>query len=456
MVTDVNGAVTITGNHNYTEEGTYYIHIHVVDDGGKTTDIYGSTTVGDANLTPGTISTTTPGVENVTNAAISASVTDAAGTASMASDFTAGGGTVTIDWNTGSSGANGSPAADGTLMVTDVNGAVTITGNHNYTEEGTYYIHIHLVDDGGKTADIYGSTSVTDPQLTNLADAHLPSKGTEGTPIGAITGIASFTDPGGAEAVGDYTATIHWGDGKTDTGTVVHDSGNNFHVNAPNHTYSEEGPYTEYVTLTHDALASVPTPGQTINISDPFSWGKYPNVNGLLSGDSVTLSRKFSDPVPTDGAWTVTIDDGAGDPLQTLPTIPSSTVPPQSFTFTLSYNVAALQTFTVTVTVSDQDGDPHVNTFTVTVDADAVSAAAPLSVASTALTPLSSSSTSTNVASASRVPQTDAKSPKVNVPGLASSVSVPVLGTLANVVPDELAAEIAQLPLSKGLKLPHS
>src|SRR5439155_103415 len=83
--------------------------------------------------------------------------------------------------------------------------------------------------------------------------------------------IASFTDPAGVgvEPIGDFTATINWGDTTTSTGTVVSDGGGNYHVNAPAHTYVEEGTYTVNVTLQHDLLASLTTPAQTIIISDP-------------------------------------------------------------------------------------------------------------------------------------------------------------------------------------------
>src|SRR5260370_41079544 len=90
--------------------------------------------------------------------------------------------------------------------------------------------------------------------LTNLASATLPAAGQEGAAIGAISGIATFTDPAGAEVVGDYTATINWGDGSTDTGTVVNSGGNTFRVDAPDHTYAEEGSYTVNVTLKHDQI----------------------------------------------------------------------------------------------------------------------------------------------------------------------------------------------------------
>src|SRR5205807_1919420 len=93
----------------------------------------------------------------------------------------------------------------------------------------------------------------------------------EGAGIGAITGIATFTDPAGVgaeTAAGDFTATINWGDTTTSVGTVVSLGSGNYSVNAPSHTYTEEGTYTVTVTLKHDALATVTTPNQSITVAD--------------------------------------------------------------------------------------------------------------------------------------------------------------------------------------------
>src|SRR5205085_1710755 len=85
-----------------------------------------------------------------------------------------------------------------------------------------------------------------------------------------ITGIATFTDPAGVglETIADFTATINWGDTTTSVGTIVSLGAGNYRVDAPTHTYVEEGTFIVNVTLTHDALAAVTTPDQTIIIAD--------------------------------------------------------------------------------------------------------------------------------------------------------------------------------------------
>ena len=86
---------------------------------------------------------------------------------------------------------------------------------------------------------------------------------TAGTSTGTIT-VATFTDPAGAEALGDYSASIAWGDG-TSTGSVSGPSGGVFTVKG-SHTYTAGGMFTVTVTISHDA--STPTVVQdTANVS---------------------------------------------------------------------------------------------------------------------------------------------------------------------------------------------
>src|SRR5260370_30670094 len=73
-------------------------------------------------------------------------------------------------------------------------------------------------------------------QLTTLATATLPTGKLEGAGIGAISGIATFTDPAGVgveTAAGDFMATINWGDTTTSTGTVVSLGSGNYRLDAP-------------------------------------------------------------------------------------------------------------------------------------------------------------------------------------------------------------------------------
>ena len=167
---------------------------------------------------------------------------------------------------------------------------------------------------------------VADQQLTSLTSSNLPPGLLENTSTGAITSIATFVDPAGVESdgVAAYTATVNWGDGSTDVGTIVDDGGGHFHVDAPAHTYVEEGTYTVNVTLVHDALAAVTTPNQTIVVSDqqittPAASGvPSSGLEGAAIGAIASIAT-FSDPAGVghetvaDFAATIVWGDGTTD-----------------------------------------------------------------------------------------------------------------------------------------------
>ncbi|HEV2370966.1 MAG TPA: hypothetical protein VGS19_02255 [Streptosporangiaceae bacterium] len=69
-----------------------------------------------------------------------ATFTDANTATSSPADFTA-----TIDWGDGTATSGGT--------VTGSGGSYTVAGTHTYTGTGFFTIKVHIVDDGGSTAD---------------------------------------------------------------------------------------------------------------------------------------------------------------------------------------------------------------------------------------------------------------------------------------------------------------
>ena len=85
--------------------------------------------------------------------------------------------------------------------------------------------------------------TVADATLTATA---MPISATKGASVTAT--VATFTDADPNAAVGDFTATITWGDGTTSTGTITEKNGV-FSV-AGTHTFAEEGKETASVVIT--------------------------------------------------------------------------------------------------------------------------------------------------------------------------------------------------------------
>src|SRR4029077_10404811 len=117
----------------------------------------------------------------------------------VTSDFTA-----TITWGDGST-STGTITANG--------GSFTVTGAHTYAEEGSFSTYITITDRGGSNDAVFGGATVGDGALTTSG----LSFGTwEGFSLNTPALIFNYTDSNAA--VGDFSATINWGDGTTSAG----------------------------------------------------------------------------------------------------------------------------------------------------------------------------------------------------------------------------------------------
>jgi hypothetical protein len=282
---------------------------------------------------------------------------------------------VTVNENTTASNSGSWSDYDDTVTLTASQGTIVQNSNGTWswsqtaddTASGTVTIKATNAD--GATATVNFRVTFTDLQLTNLATGTLPTGIVEGAPTGSITGIATFTDPAGPESVSDYTATIHWGDGSTaSTGTVVFVSGNNFRVDAPSHTYAEEGTYTVFITLKHDLLASVNTPSKTIRIADALLTGyskTLTGTHGVRLTNVVVASITDADPGGTRTDYSATIKWGDGS-ANTTGTIVYNSGTGQ-FDVQGSHTYANSGTYTITITITDSGGSTVTVTSTITV-----------------------------------------------------------------------------------------
>jgi len=79
--------------------------------------------------------------------------------------------------------------------------------------------------------------------------------------------VATFTDSNPDGKLGDYTATIDWGDGTTSSGTVSADAVSGLDVSG-GHTYSSPGSKTVKVTITDTGGATTTAQG-TVTVAEP-------------------------------------------------------------------------------------------------------------------------------------------------------------------------------------------
>jgi hypothetical protein len=264
----------------------------------------------------------------------------------------------TVDWG------DGSPASAATVSISG--STVTILGSHAYAEEGTYTTTLTLNEGSALSVILKGKASVSDAQLTNAAVSFTPTEGI------AFSGtVATFVDPGGAEPVGDYVATINWGDNTPATAGVIVSNGNGQFSVAGGHTYKDEGSFPVTVTITHDKLAPI-TASASVKVSDAALNATSSN---LVVAQGLTLNTQvasFTDANPlapltdfTTAPGGVTIAWGDGSTSPGAITQPNGAGTAFAVTGSHAYGVAGSET--VTVTITDLGSAKASTSFTVTV-----------------------------------------------------------------------------------------
>ena len=314
------GSFTVDGSHTYADEGNYTITVTItdVDNPSNTATVTDTATIADAPLTARAL-VLSGGTEGSGPASASFSFTDGNATATAA-DFTA-----TIAWGDGTT-STGTVAGGGSSF--------TVTGSHQYAEEGSYTVTVTVVDDGGSTTSASGKLTVADAPLT-AACSLAPFSGQ------SFSGsVATFTDANPNGSVADFSATIAWGDGSNSAGTVSGGPGTGPYGVSGSHTYSSTGPVTVVVTITDVGGSTVSTRctvlvfgtvgGGNFVIGDKNAavgtavtfWGaQWWKLNGLSGGSAPASFKGFEEsPVATCGAgWSADPGNSTPPPAGPLP-----------------------------------------------------------------------------------------------------------------------------------------
>ena len=250
--------VIASKSHAYAEEGHYTVTTLITDTDAdhvgaavtpSTTTAVSTATVQDAALASSGVAVAATEGAAVSGVTV-ATFTDA-DPAGVPGDYTAA-----IDWGDGDTTASYSIVADA-----DVLGQfdVIASKSHAYAEEGHYTVTTLITDtDADHVGAAVTPSTTTAVSTATVQDAALASSGvavaaTEGAAVSGVT-VATFSDADPGGNVGDYAATIDWGDGDTTASySIVADASvlGQFDVIASkSHAYAEEGHYTVTTVIT--------------------------------------------------------------------------------------------------------------------------------------------------------------------------------------------------------------
>jgi autotransporter-associated beta strand protein len=297
QISFANGVFSVSGSHQYAEEGTYAISVTIYHPPGLDFNYYSraqaTASISDAAVrAQGQSISGTEGTD--TGSQLLATFTDPGGVEALA-DYSA-----TVDWGDGQTGAG---------VISFSNGGFSVTGSHSYAEEGNHGVTVTINHDQAPQATAFSNAVISDPPVLAQGQSII---GTEGASTGSQL-LATFTDPGGAEAVGDYSASIDWGDGQTSAGVIGFSSGV-FGVTG-SHTYAEEDNHGITVTIKHDqAPQTVAFSNASIIDAALFPQGGFTiaGVEGMATGSNAVAT--FTDPggVESPGDYSASIDWGDG------------------------------------------------------------------------------------------------------------------------------------------------
>jgi hypothetical protein len=174
------------------------------------------------------------------------------------------------------------------IVTSDGSGGFRVTGTNTYRMLGSYSFSVQIVDlIGGASTTVFGAATVLDAPLTAQGFT------IKGTVKGGFLGVvATFTDANPFGKLGDYVATITWGDGSTSPGRISLDSNGGFQV-AGGHTYGKPGlyPYSVAITDTIGGATSSATGAAAIRVDNPTL---HLDLRQNPNGRKVELAAAFS------------------------------------------------------------------------------------------------------------------------------------------------------------------
>jgi PKD repeat protein len=347
------GRFEITGANTYAAKGLITIDVAILAQDGATATARSLADVADAPLSASGVNVQT--APNVEFTAVVAHFTDQNPTATAA-EFSA-----TITWGDGTI----TPG----LVAADAGGRFIVTGTHSYDATATYIFRVSILNLDGVSVAVTANATVTgaSPRTTVAAIA-----ATEG--IRFVGLVASFASASPNALLGDFVATIDWGDGQTSAATVLMEPATGrFHVVGET-TYAEQGQYPVIIAIA-DSSGIIATLSTTAAVADapvvavPTAAGTFTQAVARVAFSAVvaTIDDNGAGGLPSDFTAAITWEDGhVSSGLVTLdPTIAGR------FRVLGSTAYAQAGTYPVAVILMRQDG------FTLTVGSTVEVAPAP-------------------------------------------------------------------------------
>ena len=316
---------------------------------------------------------------------VAGSFTDADPNA-KATDFVA-----SINWG------DGTPTTPG-VVVANGTGSFSVLGSHTYhsnsiapfaltvtvTDTGSKGttisggVTITTSDNGGSTASILSSATVTSSPIA--ANAAPPiTTAVEGKALISVP-VATFTDADPLAAIGDFAATIDWGDGSPNSAGIITQPGGvgtAFTVRGT-HVYTEENVSTlpVVVTITDTIGFHAFTTSSVLGVADAALSTPGPLPVSAVEGTAVTnvpvVTFTDTNPLATVSDFTAIITWGDGGMSTGILQLISGTASGANFEVLGSHLYAAAGTYPISVAVLDAGGQ------TITPTSTAIVAAAPL------------------------------------------------------------------------------
>jgi hypothetical protein len=386
----------ITGEHTYSQAGTYTITVTAQESGsagsGNTATVTSTAKVVDTSITPGPVLSPTV-VKGVAFDALTVATFSTLESGASASDFSA-----TIDWGDGTTPSAGSivplpsPLAgtpDGTATATATAVTPTTTGNggaggragfpisipfpfpsdfevtggHTYTSSGPFTAKITISDGSGHSASTTASITVVDNPLV-VQPISDPFQAVAGVTYDQIQ-VASFTDlSAGAtseDSASNYTATIDWGDNTATTSGDIEPQ--DVYFTAAGNVKSTAAAIAPSDSDSNSASASFDVYGQhsysttgmytiTVTISDQA--GDTVKATRMADVTTLSLTAKGQDvnTVTGDGTDTLIVASFATNP-------PGTPVNPSDYSATIDWGDGTAPTSgTIFTAVLDPPGRP--------------------------------------------------------------------------------------------------